>query len=325
VESDQVVSATEYKANFLKQLDITFQNNFVGIGNGGAMKVNGTQYNLPHASFPVLESNTIQAEAYPQIINGIVYRFTQWNDGNTSSSRTFNPGDHQTNTANYVGKPLSVSNTLWQTASVGQYVRIEWQDNVNANIPYYRVWRKVRQGSTVIYGPSEVATVNKGVQAWTDHLFLVSNSSNDRSLEYDVRPYYSVEGTFSDPDFMQVSFGGEIVVGGGGTGKIAITGNEKPLSFSMRAYPNPFNPSTKISFDLPEDGNVTLAIYDVLGRKVNDLASGFMQAGAYSGVWDANNNVGVSLSGGIYFARLSVSDAQGKVKFNKVNKLMLVK
>ena len=66
-------------------------------------------------------------------------------------------------------------------------------------------------------------------------------------------------------------------------------------------YPNPFNPSTNISFYIPELSNVTLEVYDVNGNKIETLVSGFLDKGARSIAWDANGR-----SSGIYFIRLSV-------------------
>jgi hypothetical protein len=80
---------------------------------------------------------------------------------------------------------------------------------------------------------------------------------------------------------------------------IAITGN----------FPNPFNPSTTLSFVLPSSGTASLAVYDITGRKVRDLAAGHMTAGAHSTVWDGRDASGHAVSSGVYFARLSLGGA----------------
>ncbi len=96
---------------------------------------------------------------------------------------------------------------------------------------------------------------------------------------------------------------------------------EKPESYALQAaYPNPFNPSTQIKFDLPEGGLVSLAVYDVLGRMVADLVKDYREAGYHSATWNATN-----VSSGVYFARLTVSNELGQVQFTKMNKLVLMK
>jgi hypothetical protein len=64
-------------------------------------------------------------------------------------------------------------------------------------------------------------------------------------------------------------------------------------------YPNPFNPSTTIRYDLPHAGEVSLAVYDLLGREVTILVDGYMEPGYHEVQWN-----GRELSSGIYIARL---------------------
>ena len=73
-----------------------------------------------------------------------------------------------------------------------------------------------------------------------------------------------------------------------------------PQGFSLsQNFPNPFNPSTTIYFEIPKAGFVSLNVYDVLGRSVGTLASESLEAGRHKRVWNAEN-----LSAGIYFYRL---------------------
>lgn len=79
-------------------------------------------------------------------------------------------------------------------------------------------------------------------------------------------------------------------------------------------YPNPFNPSTTISYQLPVDGMVTLKVYNVLGKEVATLFSGFANAGTYTAAFDAS-----ALPSGVYLYKLEAG------KFSAVKKLMLMK
>ncbi len=70
-----------------------------------------------------------------------------------------------------------------------------------------------------------------------------------------------------------------------------------PEDFSLSpAYPNPFNPVTTIQFSIPEQVQVSISVYDVLGRQVTQLANDVYPAGYYELTWDASN-----VSSGIYF------------------------
>ena len=80
--------------------------------------------------------------------------------------------------------------------------------------------------------------------------------------------------------------------------------NTLPDEFSLKQnYPNPFNPSTNIEYSLPEQANVTLTIYNMLGQKVATLVNETLAAGAYNHTWDAS-----SVSSGVYFYRLKAGN-----------------
>jgi photosystem II stability/assembly factor-like uncharacterized protein len=73
-----------------------------------------------------------------------------------------------------------------------------------------------------------------------------------------------------------------------------------PVSFELfQNYPNPFNPTTSIKFSIPNSGNISLKVYDRLGKEVAELADGFRSAGTYEINFDASH-----LSSGIYFYKL---------------------
>jgi len=88
-----------------------------------------------------------------------------------------------------------------------------------------------------------------------------------------------------------------------------------PTEFLLsQAYPNPFNPTTTLSFAIPIDNEVSLSIYNLQGREVSSLIDGNMDAGYHSIVWDAN-----SYASGIYFVKMVAGEYIG------IQKLMLVK
>lgn len=84
--------------------------------------------------------------------------------------------------------------------------------------------------------------------------------------------------------------------------------DELPEGFALdQNYPNPFNPSTTISYKLAAPGNVRLAIYDVLGRRVHMLVNSDMPAGTHTITWDGRNAAGHMVASGVYLYRLETS------------------
>ena len=102
---------------------------------------------------------------------------------------------------------------------------------------------------------------------------------------------------------------------------------QKPSGFLLQQnYPNPFNPSTVISYQLPVSGNVSLKVYDELGKEVATLVDGFQQAGIYNFQFLASRDasrsgsiINYQLSSGVYFYTLKCGD------FIETKKMMLLK
>jgi regulation of enolase protein 1 (concanavalin A-like superfamily) len=73
-------------------------------------------------------------------------------------------------------------------------------------------------------------------------------------------------------------------------------------------YPNPFNPSTNIKFSIPENGYVSLKIYDMLGKEIRTLISKSLSKGIYNFEWDGMNNAGNKVGSGTYIYRVSAGE-----------------
>jgi outer membrane protein assembly factor BamB len=104
---------------------------------------------------------------------------------------------------------------------------------------------------------------------------------------------------------------------GGPVQPIGITNNNNniPDKFALyQNYPNPFNPSTTISFDVPRLSDVSVKVFDILGREVALLINGKFNSGKYSASWNGEN-----ASSGVYFYEIKTVD------YREVKKMMLVK
>jgi hypothetical protein len=85
--------------------------------------------------------------------------------------------------------------------------------------------------------------------------------------------------------------------------------NEEELdSFSSSSYPNPFNPSTTISYNLPSDSRVSINIYNVKGQRVRQLLSADQKLGSHSLIWNGKDSKGNNCSSGFYFYRIQAGE-----------------
>jgi len=93
-----------------------------------------------------------------------------------------------------------------------------------------------------------------------------------------------------------------------------------PVEFALHEnYPNPFNPTTTLRFDLPEVSDVTLTIYNMLGQKVRTFNYQNTSAGYHSVKWNATNDLGEQVGAGVYLYQLQTKD------FVKTRKMVLLK
>jgi len=103
-------------------------------------------------------------------------------------------------------------------------------------------------------------------------------------------------------------------------GQVSITDEIFPLIYKLQnAYPNPFNPVTTLSYDLPEDALVNVTIYDMVGRKVSTLISSRQSAGYKSIQWNATNSAGQPVSAGVYLYAIQAGE------FRETKKMVLLK
>ncbi|NQV15832.1 T9SS type A sorting domain-containing protein [bacterium] len=79
-------------------------------------------------------------------------------------------------------------------------------------------------------------------------------------------------------------------------------------------FPNPFNPSTSIMYNLPERSNVTLSVFDITGRNIRTIVSESKPAGHYESQWNGTDDEGQQVPAGMYFARLEAGDYSSVIK-----------
>ena len=108
--------------------------------------------------------------------------------------------------------------------------------------------------------------------------------------------------------------------GGGGEPQAKIVASVIPEKFELfQNYPNPFNFGTLIKYALPEESNVRLVIYNLLGQKVKELVEKTQSPGYYTIYWDGKDNRGENVGSGIYFYRIQTGS------FTKTAKMSLLK
>lgn len=101
---------------------------------------------------------------------------------------------------------------------------------------------------------------------------------------------------------------------------LAAAEENLPTGFLLfSAYPNPFNPTTTIHFQLPFESEVNIKVFDILGREVTELVNSRQSSGLHSILWNGTNRFGENVTSGTYFVSLEA------LNFKQIKKVLLIK
>jgi Secretion system C-terminal sorting domain len=150
--------------------------------------------------------------------------------------------------------------------------------------------------------------LQRGVQGWVKVGFVEGNGNSNSPKNYSFLDRNPVNGK-AEYRLRQIDNDGAFKYSS------IVTVNSLPTKFELsQNYPNPFNPVTTIRYSIPKAENVTLKVYDELGKEVSTLVNENKEAGNYKVTFN-----GAELTSGIYYYRITAGD------FTEVKKLMLLK
>lgn len=184
------------------------------------------------------------------------------------------------------------------TSSVTPYegVVLEWETASEVNNLGFHVLRSVKEdGDYVKITESMIEPSRNGLYSFNDNKVVAGRTY-----------YYKIEDISKDGTRTQ-------------HGPVEAKAPVPEVYKLAQNFPNPFNPTTTIRFDLPEVANVKLEIYNILGQKVRTLIDGKMDPGFHTEHWDGQNDFGLRVSSGVYYYRISAGE------FNAVKKMALLK
>lgn len=182
---------------------------------------------------------------------------------------------------------------------------LTWSANPQPDLASYRILRSI---VPLNQNPSRytlAATVSKNTTTWSDINYYVTGSGS-------YKIYYKVLAT--DLDGNNSPFSNEVWVH---WDRDLQKYNNSEITFDyslLENYPNPFNPSTNISFTLKEECKVSIIIYNILGREIVTLVDEVKSKGKHNVTFNAEN-----LSSGIYFVKMEANE------FSGLNKIVLMK
>ena len=188
----------------------------------------------------------------------------------------------------------------FQNTAVSGFVTLIWSATNNPILQYYEVERKINSGSwTVIATTTDISYLDNEFRVQSSGFTTAQYRVRQKSMN-DVYSNYSsivtVNGIFNPTDK-----------------NIAIV--KIPSEYRLdQNHPNPFNPTTTIQYQIPEDANVVVKVYNLLGSEVATLVNEFKPTGYYTVKFDAS-----SLPSGLYLYKISAGT------FSETRKMLLMK
>jgi hypothetical protein len=293
-----------YEAQMKKICNVTFSANI-----SGYLTVSSTNHSYPYTTTVVELNSTASVNAPNQSLDGSVRgEFVKWSDNVTTATRSVTPTGTTEVTAYYKIYPNNSYRNMQFNSTIGDPITITWSEHPNSNVGSYKIYRK-------LYGQTTgtlISTVSRGesIHTYIDYDYLVTENTGENSrIFYDVRAVYS--GTLPDntsyttnaEEDYQMQFGAHDIYSNQSDDTAIAKASENiavsPVEYSLGSYPNPFNPTTVIRYTVPEAGQVSLKVYNILSQEVANLVESNQSAGVHQVNFNASH-----LPTGIYIARL---------------------
>ncbi len=198
----------------------------------------------------------------------------------------------------YVGKNTPTSNLI----------RVFWKANPELDVTGYEVWRGFSASPSV---PPTTWSLKAAVggTSWIEDDFIIGGSWAHNYAHYRIKAQDSQNQLSAVSNSMAVAVGAMLP-------KTAGEEGHRHQFLLAQNSPNPFNPTTRISYEIPEAGHVTLKIFNAVGQHVATLVNDYQEAGAKEITWNGKDDSGNEVASGLYLYRLQAGDQIKTMKMN---------
>jgi len=271
---------------------ITFAFNNSGASN------KGFEIKIPFGAINATSSHNLEVFAF--VVSNTAYFSNVTVPGNVSGGNLgYEPnfGSISGGPYNSGPQPLPVSLTSFNAYLLGKSIRLNWSTATETNNYGFEIER------------AKVELTTKTIHKW-EKIGFVQGSGNSNSVKiYSFEDKNVLTGQYAYR-LKQINYDGSFEY----SDVVKVEVKFKPEVLDVKNFPNPFNPTTKVRYEIPYDGLTTLKVYDILGNEITTLVNEYREAGIYEAELD-----GSRLSNGVYLIKLEVGN------FNKVTKAILMK
>jgi hypothetical protein len=260
-------------------------------------------------------SQTLTADS-PQSELWNINGWTTGSSFNTRGSSSIKQSPGTSTTMSWTTGSYGTTATRWAIAAVP----IIW-DNVPVPVELTSFTASVNNSAIQLNWKTATEVNNFGFEVertadktnWSKIAFVNGYGNSNSTKKYSFNDKVSVSGSYAYR-LKQIDNDGKYTY----SDPVAVEVSLKPSVFSIANYPNPFNPDTRIQFELPQASKVNLSIYNIVGQKVATLVDEVLEAGTYQRTF--SSGLYGQLTSGIYFYSLSTDNG-----INITKKMVLAK
>jgi hypothetical protein len=200
-----------------------------------------------------------------------------------------------------VSLPVQMTNMSAQ-AIYGQGIELTWKTESEVNSTGFHIWKCQSKEGKYERITTELIPSHGNSSSANDYSFI------DRNVQDGKIYWYKIEeiSTFGESEYF---------------GPINVAGTASvPTEFALsQNFPNPFNPETSFTYDIPEASDVSIKIYTLLGKEVKTLVQEHQQPGRYPVTWDTIDDSGQKVASGIYFLQMQAES------FRRIRKMTVIR
>ena len=250
--------------------DLHHYNLFKGTVLGGVMNFHVT---IPSTSIAYVDNDVVSGRTY-------YYQISAVNSLNNESLRTSQIS--ATPTAPIDVTPPATPTNFTALPTEGK-ISLSWNPNSESDLANYNIYR---------------GTIDGGWKDYLTNVDKIRTSYDDTDIIADTTYFYQISA--QDNSANNSSRSNQI-----SATTLCIYSKNLPAGYSLEQnYPNPFNPYTKIEYNIPVDCNVSLTIYDLIGKNIKSLFFDYQQHGHHSIKWDGTDNSNHAVCCGTYFYQI---------------------
>lgn len=201
----------------------------------------------------------------------------------------------------YANNPPSPPTNVSISGSYGGNPTIQWTPLNDPDINYYKIYRKKNNESSFT-----LVGLTSGT-SFTDYNITVQYDFIEDDIYYYVKTVDNNGNLSSESNYVNVLYiwANLNIKDIDERENLGVASEEvNPTELSISNYPNPFNPVTTLSFSLPEESNVLIRVYNILGQEIERIFDGKILPGKHNTIWD-----GSKYSSGLYIITLQTNDA----------------